>query len=117
VADSHEHGNKSLGFTDVPDQRNDYPAKTSYYVSKLTVSHCSQTQITARTTPTITVTFLLVSSVGWSSSHGLSPGSTPGQFMWDLCRTKWLWQRFLTVYCGYHSTNASHSFIRLSSTL
>jgi hypothetical protein len=37
VADSHEHGNKSLGFTNVPDLLNDYPAKTSYYVSKLTV--------------------------------------------------------------------------------
>ena len=38
MADSHEHGNESLGYTDVPDHLNDYPAKASYYVSKLTVT-------------------------------------------------------------------------------
>lgn len=38
MADSHEHVNESLGFTNVPDQRNDYPAKTTYCVSKFTVT-------------------------------------------------------------------------------
>ena len=122
VADSHEHGKEYLGFPNVPDRRNDYPASPEDVLLRVEGDSYSvnRTEITARTTPTITVIFLLVSSVGWSSSDRGSPGSTPDQSMWDLRRTKWHWQRFLSAYfCFtlYHSTNDSHSLIRLSATL
>ena len=34
------------------------------------------------------------------ASHRGCPGSTPSQSAWDLCRTKWHWDRFFSEYSG-----------------
>jgi hypothetical protein len=50
-------------------------------------------------------------SDGYSQAfHRGGPGSIPAQSVWDLCCTKWHWDRFFPEYfvlpCQFHSTRA-----------
>jgi hypothetical protein len=48
--------------------------------------------------------------------NGGGPVSIPGQPVWDLCCTKWHWDRLVSRYfyisCQHHSSNAPYSFTR-----
>jgi hypothetical protein len=48
-----------------------------------------------------------------NNKSSFSPGSIPGQFMWDLWWTKWHWERFFPEYFGF---SLSISFHRCSIT-
>ena len=152
AADQHEHGNESLGFTDVPDQRNEYPVKTSYDVSKLTVTQSMQPDRNNCTDHPYyySNTFCyFLKPVGrplaeFQVQHQASPcGICAGQsgigrgfsastvvlpyIIPQMLRThsffyhrRWIILATNVIHCGFtlhHSTNASHSVIRLSSTL